>query len=121
MTPSAVVIPMVNGALDLTGEDRLLDFGNRLRHLDASRAGFGAVEGGAAAPHAFLVVQDLQAHVAGVITGSEDEPVGVHDRGRAEVLAVRPEDRAGRRARGAQDALGGVVEALTVLRGLQAF
>ena len=46
----------------------------------------------------------------------EDEAMGVHDCGRPDVAAVRPEDRAGRRARGTEDALRGVVVALTVLR-----
>ena len=95
-------------------EERALDVLDGAGDLDVARAGVGAVEGGAAAPHAFLVVEDLQAHVAGVVTGVEDEPVGVHDRRRAEVLAVGPEHGAGRRARGAQDALGGVVEALAL-------
>src|SRR5665648_399066 len=45
-----------------------------------------------------------------------DEPVGVDDRGRPEVLPIGPEDRAGRRARGAQDALGGVVVPRPLLR-----
>ena len=112
---------LVLAYLDGAREDCLLDLGDSLGHLDATWACFGAVEGGAAAPHAFLVVQDLQAHVAGIIAGVENEAVCVHDRSRAEVLAIGPEDRAGAGARGAQDALGGVVEALAVLSGLVAF
>ena len=52
--------------------------------------------------------------LAAVVAAVEDEAVRVDDRGRAEVLAVGPEDRAGRGARGAEDALGGVVEAVAV-------
>ena len=39
---------------------RALDFLDRLGDLDATGAGVGAVEGGAATPHAFLVVEDVQ-------------------------------------------------------------
>ena len=42
------------------GQERPLHFLDRLRHLDAARAGVGAVEGRAAAPHALLVVQHLE-------------------------------------------------------------
>ena len=55
-----------------------------------------------------------------LVAGVEDEAVRVDDRRRAEVLAVVPEHRARGGARRAQDALGGVVEALAVLRGLVA-
>ena len=96
--------------LDGAGQDCLLDLGDSLGHLDASWASVGAVEGGAAAPHAFLVVQDLQTHVSAFVTRIEDEAVRVDDRGWAEVLAVGPEHWAGAGARSAQDALGGVVE-----------
>ena len=48
----------------------------------------------------------------------EDEPVGVDDRGRAEVAALRPVDRGARRA---QDALGGVVVAGPVGLALNPF
>ena len=47
----------------LAAHDRLLDLGDRLRHLDAAGAGVGAVEGRAAAPHALLVVEDVEAHL----------------------------------------------------------
>ena len=95
-------------------DQRALHFLDRLGDLDAARAGLGAVEGGAAAPHALLVVEDLQALVGALVAAVEDEPVRADDRLRAEVLPVAPVDRAGRRARGAQDALGGVVEAVPV-------
>src|SRR5699024_9236766 len=105
---------------DATGDHGLLHLGDRLGHLDAAGARLGAVEGGAAAPHPLLGVQDLQALLAGVVAGVEDESVRVDDRGRAEVLPVGPEHRARGGAGGAQDALGGVVEALPLLGGLQA-
>ena len=49
----------------LAAEDQgALDLLDRLGDLDAARAGLGAVEGGAAAPHALVVVEDLQPLVA---------------------------------------------------------
>src|SRR5699024_4534819 len=71
------------------------------------------------APHALLGVEDLQTLLAGIIARIEDEAMGVDDGSRTEVLPVGPEHRARGGAGGAQDALGGVVEALTLLRGLQ--
>src|SRR5699024_10163018 len=72
-------------------QDRLLDLGDGLGDLDAARAGLGAVGGGAAAPHAFLVVEDLQTHVPALITRIEDETMRIDDRGRTEVLPIGPE------------------------------
>src|SRR5690606_24987091 len=81
------------------GQQRALDLLDRLRHLDATRAGVGAVERRAAAPHALGVVEDVQPLLRGLVTRVEDEPVGVDDRGGAEVRPVRPVHRARRRAR----------------------
>jgi hypothetical protein len=91
-----------------------------VRDLDASRARVRAVERRAATPHALDVVEDVEAFLGPVIPRIEDEPVGVDDGRRAEVRAVRPIDRAGRGAAGAQDALGGVVEPGPVGPGLDA-
>src|SRR5690606_21080626 len=98
----------------LAAQHGLLHLGDRLRHLDAARARLRAVEGRAAAPHALLVVEDVEAHLGGLVARVEDEAVRVVDRRGAEVLAVGPEHRATRGARGAQDALGRVVEALAL-------
>src|ERR671910_3761430 len=95
--------------------DGPLHFLDGLGDLDAAGTGLGAVEGGPAAPDALLVVQHGQALGGSLVAGVEDEAVGVDDRRRAEVLVVGPEHRARGGAGGAQDALGGVVEALTVL------
>src|SRR4029434_7462180 len=95
-----------------------LHFLDGLGDLDAAGAGVGAVEGGPAAPDALLVVEHVQPLGGGLVTGVEDEPVGVDDRRRAEVLLVGPVHRAGGGAGGAQDALGGVVEALAFGGGL---
>src|SRR5207249_9167799 len=65
-----------------------------------------------------LVVQHGEALGGPVVAGVEDETVGVDDRRRPEVLLVGPEHRAGGGAGGAEDALGGVVEAFPVLLGL---
>src|SRR5699024_5101604 len=77
--------------LERASEHCALDLGDGLRDLDATRAGLGAVEGRAATPHAFLVVEDLQSLIPGHIARVEDEAVSVHDRSRTEVLPVRPE------------------------------
>ena len=101
-------------------EDRLLHLADGFGDADLARAGLGAVEDGAAAPHAFAVVQDLQPLVRRVVADVEDEAVGVHDgRGAHEVL-VGPEAGAAGGARRAQNALRGVVEALAVVHGLPA-
>ncbi|MBG9890996.1 hypothetical protein ABE10_31580, partial [Bacillus toyonensis] len=95
-------------------QHRLLDLGDGLGDLDATGARLGAVEGRPAAPDALLVVEDVETDVCRVVARVEDEAVRVHDGGRAEVLSVGPEHRAGRGARRAEDALGGVVEALAI-------
>src|SRR5690349_9355064 len=76
---------------DLARQQGALDLLDRLGHLDAARARLAAVEGRAAAPHALLVVEDLQAQVRALVPAVEDEPVRVDDRGRPEVLPVGPE------------------------------
>jgi hypothetical protein len=45
--------------LNPTAQDRLLNLGDCLGYLNTSRASLGAVEGGAAAPDTFFVVQDV--------------------------------------------------------------
>ncbi len=106
--------------VDPAGGDGALDLADGLGDLDIARAGFGAVEDGVAAEDAELVVEDLQALGGALVAAVEDEAVGVDDGRRADVLLVRPEGGAGGGAGGAQDALGGVIEALALLRALQA-
>ena len=48
-------------ASDAPGDQGALDLLDRLRDLDPAGAGLGAVEGGAAAPDALAVVEDVQA------------------------------------------------------------
>jgi hypothetical protein len=50
---------LVNSQLSLATQNSLLYLGDGLGNLDASRAGFGAVEGGATAPDTFFIVQDV--------------------------------------------------------------
>ena len=73
-----------------------------------------------AAGHADGLADDLQALGGGLVAAVEDEAVRSHERRRAEVIVAGPEGRAGGGAAGAQDALGGVVEALALLGALQA-
>ena len=67
------------------------------------------------------LVHDLQALRGGLVATVEDEPVRGNYGRRAEVLLTAPEGRAGGGAAGAQDALGGIVEAQARLRALVAF
>lgn len=106
------------GVLEATGQDSLLDFSDSLGHLNTAGACLGAVEGGAAPPYALFIVEDFQAHVAGIVTGVEDEAVSVHDRRRTEVLAIGPENWARGGACCAQNALGGVIEPFALSSGL---
>ena len=45
--------------LRLSAKDGLLNLSDCLGYFNAARAGLGAVEGGAAAPDAFFVVEDV--------------------------------------------------------------
>jgi len=93
----------------------LLHFTDRLRHLDFAWAGIGAVKDGMAAVNAELVVKNLQAFGSSPVSAIIDKTVGGYNRCRAYILVVGPERRAGGGAGGAQDALGGVIEALACL------
>src|SRR5688572_12368581 len=116
MRPRASVASRsADGAL----QDRLLDLADRAGDADLAGAGLGAVEDGAAAPDALAPVQLVQPGGAGLVARVEDEAVRVHDRRRAHELVVRPERGAGGGAGRAEDALGGVVEALTLFDRLQ--
>src|SRR5918994_1215248 len=75
-------------------QDRPLDVLDRLGDLDATGTGLRAVEGGPAPEHARSLAQHLQALSPAPISRVVDEPVGVHDRGRAHVLLIAPEDGA---------------------------
>ena len=107
--------------IHFSGHHRALEFADRHRHLDLARAGHGAVVHGVAARQAAGLADDLQALGGGLIAAVEDEAVRGDQRGRAEVIVAAPERRAGGGAAGAQDALGGVIEALALLGALQAF
>jgi hypothetical protein len=104
----------------LSAQDGLLDLCDCLGYLNTARAGLGAVEGGAATPNALFVIQDVNANLSTLVSGVKDKAVSVHDCGRAKVLTIGPEHWAAGGAGCTQDALGGVVEASSVLRGLQA-
>src|SRR5678815_1012876 len=109
------------GGSEAVEQDRALHLLDRLRDLDAPGARVRAVEGRPTAEHPGLLRQDLQALLPGLVPRVVDEPVGVHDRRGPDVLLVAPEDRARGRTRGAQDALGRVVEPMTLLGRLEAF
>src|SRR5512132_4337293 len=103
------------GVSEAVEQDRALHLLDRLGDLDPAWARVGAVERRPTAEHARLLRQDLQALLTGLVPRVVDEPVGVHDRRGPDVLLVAPEDRARGRTRGAQDALGRVVEPVTLL------
>ena len=80
--------------LQFAGDDGVLDLGDGLGDVDLAGAGLGAVVGGAAAPQTVGLTEHLHALRGPLIAAVEDEAVGVHDGGGAEVAAVGPEDRA---------------------------
>src|SRR5690606_34339249 len=65
-----------------TPKQLALDFLDRLRDRDATRARLGAVVRRAAAPQAVHAVQYLQTSVGALVARVEDEAVRVHDGGR---------------------------------------
>ena len=96
--------------LEGSRQNSLLDLGNSLSDLNATRASLGAVEGCAAAPHTFFIVEDFQTQIPSVITRIEDKTMRIHDGRRTEVLTVRPENGARGGTSRAQNTLCGVVE-----------
>ena len=61
---------------------------NRLRDLDATRAGIGAVERRAAPPDALSVVENLQTVVGTLVAAVEDESMCIDYCRRSDVRAV---------------------------------
>ena len=104
--------------LGASAKNRVLYLCDCTGYLDSTRAGFGAVEGGTAAPDTFLVVQDVQAKLGLVVAAVEDEAVSVHDSCWTKVLTVCPEHWARGGAGCAKNALGGVIEACAVFGAL---
>src|SRR2546423_14969055 len=78
------------GLLDLPGH---LEDGTR--HVDPARARLDTVEDGSAAPHAIGVYHQLEPPLVGRIARVEDESMAVADGGRADVVRMGPEHRAG--------------------------
>src|ERR1700712_4773462 len=101
--------------LEAAEDEGALDFLDGLGDLDAPRAGFGAVEGGPAAPDAFAIVEDLEAFLGAGGAAVEDEPVRAQVGGRPGGGNLGPVDRTRRGAGRAQDAFGRVVETFPVL------
>src|SRR5690606_29255425 len=101
---------------DVAGQQAALDLLNGARDLNPARARLGAVEDGAAAPDARLLVQHGQPVGCTLVAAVVDEAVGVDDRRGTDEFVVGPGDRAGTGAAGAEDALRRVVEALAILR-----
>jgi hypothetical protein len=122
ITPRIAITAMVSKThlvasgimLGTTSQNGLLDFGDCLGHLNAARAGLGAVEGGTAAPHALFVVQNLEANLGSFVARVKDKAVRVDDCSWAKVLTVCPEHWARGGAGCAEDALGGVIETLAL-------
>ena len=70
--------------------------------------------------HAVNFIQNFQALFPALVATIEDEAMRLHDGRRSDVLGVAPEDRAGCRAAGAEDALGRIIKARALGRRLQA-
>ena len=95
-----------------------LDLGDRLRRIEALRAGLGAVHDGVAAVEPERVFEIVEPLAGRLVAAVADPAVGLQQRGRAEIaLRVPPVARARRRAAGAQDALVVAVELLRGPRG----
>ncbi len=72
-----------------------------------------------AAEDAELVIEDPEAFGGALIAAIEDKTMGVDDGSRANILPICPEGWARGGAGGAQNALGGVIEAGALFRALQ--
>src|SRR5690606_1528411 len=103
-------------AFGRTLTNRQLDFADGARHFDFTRAGGGAVENRAAAPHVVWLGKDVQPFLGRLIARVEDKAMSLNDGRRADIVAVGPEARAGRRAAGAENALGRIVKLFAVFR-----
>src|SRR3954469_12030647 len=100
-------------ALNLPLDHLLLDLGDRLRRIEALRAGLGAVHDGMAAVEPERILEIVEPLAGGLVAAVVDPAVGLQQRGRAEItILIPPVARARGRAAGAQDALVVIVELL---------
>ncbi len=104
----------------MAAQNGLFNLGDGLGDLNTAWAGLRAVKSCAAAPHTLFVVQDFETNVCCFVSGVEDEAVSVDDSGWAEILPIGPEHRAAGGAGRTENALGRVIKACALLRGLKA-
>ncbi len=71
--------PAVLFAFGIAIDDCPFHLLDEVGHRDATWAGIGAVEDGAAAPDAITPAQDNQAFRASLVAAVEDETVGIYD------------------------------------------
>src|ERR1043165_3170392 len=92
-------------------DQHLLDLGDRLRRVEALRAGLGAVHDGVAAIEPERVLEIVEALALGFVAAVGQPAIGLKQDGRAEIaVAAPPVGRARGRAAEAQDALPQPVE-----------
>ena len=104
--------------LHLPLDHHLLDLGDRLRRVEALRAGLGAVHDGVAAIEPERIFEIVEPLAGRFIAAVDDPAVGLQQRGGAEIaIDVPPVARARGRAAGAQDALVEAVELVCDPRG----
>src|SRR5579884_2328765 len=72
-------------------DDGAFDLFDQVGDVDAARAGIGAVEDGAAAPHAITLAENGETFGGSLVAAVEDEAVSIHNRGRADPVGVAPD------------------------------
>lgn len=77
--------------LSASEEYGLFHFADGSGDVDVSGTRLHTVEDGAAAPHAFPFVQNIQAFFCTLITTVEDKPMGLDDGSRTDILVIGPE------------------------------
>src|ERR1044071_3292373 len=116
--------PHMNGEgypSDRALDQHLLDFGDRLRRIEALRAGLGAVHDGVAAIEPERVLEIVEALALGLVAAVAQPAIGLQQDRRAEIaLALPPVAGARGRAAEAQDALPQPVELGALLGRLDA-
>jgi hypothetical protein len=117
--PHRIELSLGVGVPDLARDQRALHLLDGFGDFDVTRASVRAIEDGPASPYPGSLVQDLQPLCRALVPTIEDKPVRIHDGSGTDELIVGPGDRASRRACRAKNALGRIVEPVTLSRGLQ--
>ena len=90
-------------------DDGALDLLDKVGNRDATWAGVGAVEDGAAAPYAVALAQDSESLGGTLVAAVKDEAVRVDNRGGSNPVGIAPDGRAGAGTGTAEDAFCALV------------